>query len=117
MTSRRQEVIVATSLHNVGGRPPIDLKTESQIPSKVRSSQNNKTPPRLSGGSSDRGCANKNKNQEECIGGAVSWLHGLTLRSGLALGECGVNRFWISLSRLRRGKTFPASHFASPLRG
>jgi len=29
-------VIVAASLHNVGSRSPIDLKIESQIPSKVR---------------------------------------------------------------------------------
>ena len=28
-------MIVAPSLHNVGGRSPIDLKIESQIPSKV----------------------------------------------------------------------------------
>src|ERR1044071_6926553 len=51
MTPRRQEVVVAASLHNVGGRSPIDLNIESQIPSKVRGSQNNKTSTRLSLGS------------------------------------------------------------------
>ena len=44
-------MIVAPSLHNVGGRSPIDLKIESQIPSKVRGPQNNKTSTRLSDGS------------------------------------------------------------------
>src|SRR5205814_4354190 len=48
MTPLRHEVIVAASLHNVGGRSPIDLKIESQIPSKVRGPQNNKTSTRLS---------------------------------------------------------------------
>ena len=42
MTPLRHELIVAASLHNVGGRSPIDLKIESQIPSKVRGAQNNK---------------------------------------------------------------------------
>ena len=51
MTSRRHEVVVAASLHNVGGRSPIDLKIDSQIPSKVRGPQNNKTSTRLSDGS------------------------------------------------------------------
>src|SRR6476660_5452200 len=52
MTPRRHELIVAaSSLHNVGGRSPIDLKIESQIPSKVRGPQNNKTSTRLSDGS------------------------------------------------------------------
>src|SRR5262249_25627470 len=47
----RSEVIVAPSLHNVGGRSPIDLKIESQIPSKVQGPQTNKTSTRLSDGS------------------------------------------------------------------
>src|SRR5215216_4106614 len=51
MTPLRHEFIVATSLHNVGGCSPIDLKIESQIPSKVRGPQNNKTSTRLSDGS------------------------------------------------------------------
>ena len=65
MTPRWHEVIVAASLYNVGGRSPIDLKIESQIPSKVRSSQNNKTSPPLSAGSSDRDYANKNESEKE----------------------------------------------------
>src|SRR5439155_12650777 len=51
MTPLRHEVIVAASRHNVGGRSPIDLKIESQIPSKVRGPQNNKPSTRLSDGS------------------------------------------------------------------
>src|SRR5215831_2317099 len=47
MTPLRHEVIVAASLHNVAGRSPIDLNIESQIPSKVRGPQNNKTSTRL----------------------------------------------------------------------
>src|SRR5258708_39736660 len=54
MTPRRQELIVATSLHNVGDRFPIDLKIKSEIPSKVRGPQNNKTSTRLSDGSFGR---------------------------------------------------------------
>src|SRR5262249_15727527 len=51
MTPPRHELIVTASLHNVGGRSPIDLKIETQIPSKVRSPQNNKTSTRLGDGS------------------------------------------------------------------
>src|SRR5262249_58945567 len=51
MTPRGQKLIVAASLHNVGGRSPIDLKIKSEIRSKVRGPQNNKTSTRLSNGS------------------------------------------------------------------
>ena len=71
MTSRWHKMIVATSLHNIRDRSAIDLKIESQIPSKVRGPQNNKTPTRLSGGSSDRDHANKNKNKKKSGGGSV----------------------------------------------
>ena len=57
MTPLRHEVIVAASLHNVGARSPIDLKIESQIPSKVRGPQNNKTSTRLSDGFRRKGPA------------------------------------------------------------
>jgi hypothetical protein len=91
MAPRRDKMIIAAALYNVRDGSAIDLKME---PNSIQSSEPSKQldAPRLSGGSSDRDYANKNKNQEECIGGAVSWLHGLTLCSGLALGECGVNR-------------------------
>jgi hypothetical protein len=72
MTPRRHKVIVAASLHNVGDRSAIDLQIENYIPSKVRTSQNDETPTRVSGGSSERGCANKNKNQKESDGGGKS---------------------------------------------
>src|SRR4051812_13824159 len=51
MTPLRHELVVPASLHNVGGRSPIDLKVDSNIPSKVRAPRNNKTSPRLSDGS------------------------------------------------------------------
>src|SRR6188474_2477928 len=51
MTPLRHDLVVAASRHNVGGRSPIDLKIESQIRSKVRGPQNNKTSTRLSDGS------------------------------------------------------------------
>jgi hypothetical protein len=72
MTPRWHKVIVAASLHKIGGRSAIDLKIESQIPPKVRSPQNNQAPTRLSGGSSDRDGANDNNNQKECSGERVS---------------------------------------------
>jgi len=71
MTPRRQNVIVASPLHDVGDRPAIDLKIESYVPSKVRGPQNDQTPTRFGGGS-DRDCANKNKNQKESGGGGNS---------------------------------------------
>ena len=71
MTSRWHKMIVATSLHNIRDRSAIDLKIESQILSKVRGPQNNKTPTRLSGGGFDRRYANKNKNKKESGGGSV----------------------------------------------
>ena len=91
MAPRRHEVIVAASLNNIGDRSAIDLKIENYVPSKVRVPQNDQTPTRLSGGGSNRDCANKNKNQKECIGRGVSWLRGPPLRSGLAFGERGVH--------------------------
>ena len=92
MTARRHKVIVASPLDNVGDRSAIDLKIDNDVPSKVRDPHNDQPPTRLSGGAPIRDYANKNKNQKECIAGGVSWLHGLTLRSGLALGERGVHR-------------------------
>jgi hypothetical protein len=71
MTPRWHEVIVPASLHHIGDRPAIDLKMESQIPSKVRNPQNNETPTRLGSGGSDRRYANQNKKQKECSGGGV----------------------------------------------
>jgi hypothetical protein len=50
MASRRHGLIVTASLHNVVSGSPIDLKIESQIPSKVRGPQNNKASTRLSDG-------------------------------------------------------------------
>jgi hypothetical protein len=60
-------VIVGASLHDVGDRSAIDLQIENYIPCKVRTPQNNQAPTGLGGGSSDRGCANKNKNQRSLM--------------------------------------------------
>jgi hypothetical protein len=87
MTSCRNKLIVASSLHNVGDRFAVDLKVESYVPSKVRGPQNDQSPTRLGGGAPIHDHANENENQKECIGGGVSWLHGPTLRFGLAFGE------------------------------
>jgi len=92
MTARRHKVIVAPPLHDVADRSAIDLQIENYIPAKVRTPQNNQAPARLSGGAPIPDYANENKNQKECIGGRVSWLHGPTLRSGLAFGERCVHR-------------------------
>jgi hypothetical protein len=86
--ARWNKVIVPASLHNVGDRPAIDLQMERQIPSKIWSSQNNKTPTRLSG--ADRGYAKKYENEKEWSGQGESWLHRLMLGSRLVFGERGV---------------------------
>jgi hypothetical protein len=114
-------VIVAASLHKIGGRSAIDLKVERQIPPKVRSPQNNETPTRLSGGS-DRRYANKNESQKECGGGGVSWLHSRMLWARFVFGERGVRRLLDFLSRLllpspSRGKALPPSQVANVPRG
>jgi len=72
MAPWRHKVIVAASLHDVGNGSAIDLEIENYVPSKGRTPQNDETPTCLSGGISDRGCANKNKNQKESDGGGKS---------------------------------------------
>jgi len=65
-------MIIAAALYHVRDGSSIDLKMERQIPSKVRNPQNNQTPARLSGGSSDRDYANKNKNEKDSGSGGES---------------------------------------------
>jgi hypothetical protein len=117
MTSRRHRVIVAASLYNVGDRSAIDLQIKNYIPSKDRTPQNDKTPTRLSGGGSDRGCANKNKDQKESGNGGKSGVHGPMLASGLVFSQPGVNQLpdLSSSFVMQFGKTFRTSqarHFA-----
>jgi hypothetical protein len=71
MATWRHKLIVASALYNVGDSSAVDFKIKSDVPSKVRGPQNDQTPTRLGGGS-DRGCANKNKNQKEPDGGGKS---------------------------------------------
>jgi hypothetical protein len=85
-------MIIAAALCNVRDGSAHRSEDGEPIPSKVRTSQYDKTPTRPSGGGSDRGYANKYKNEKESGGGGVSWLHGLTLPSGRAFGERGVHR-------------------------
>jgi len=66
-----QPCVIAATLYDVRDGPAIDLKIESQIPSKVRRPENDQMPTRLSGGGSDRNRANKSKNQEEPDSGVV----------------------------------------------
>jgi hypothetical protein len=72
MTPRWHKVIIAAALYHVGEGSSIDLKMERQIPSKVRNSQNNQTPARLSDGGSDRDYANESKNQKALAGRVIS---------------------------------------------
>lgn len=72
MTSRWDRMIIAAALYHVRDGSSIDLKMESQIPSKVRNPQNNQTPARLSDGGSDRDYANESKNQKKLAGRVIS---------------------------------------------
>ena len=72
MTPGRQEVIVAAPLNKIGGRSSIDFKIESQIPAKVRSSQNNKTAAGLSAGRSNPDYASTKNNEKNFGGGGVT---------------------------------------------
>jgi hypothetical protein len=88
MAARRHRVIVTAPLHNVGDRSAIDLNVEDYVPSKNGAPQNDKTPTtRLSGGSSDGDCANKNENEKQFYGGGKCWLHGLTLFCGILFSQ------------------------------
>jgi hypothetical protein len=73
--TRLNKVIVTSSLHNVGDRSAIDLKIENYVPSEVRDPHDDQTSARLSGGAPIGDYANENKNQKECVGRGVSWLH------------------------------------------
>jgi len=66
-----QPCVIAATLHDVRNGSAVDLKIESQIPSKIRRPDNDQMPTRLSGGGSDRNRANENKNEEEPASGVV----------------------------------------------
>ena len=72
MTARWYEMIVTSSLYNVGDGSAIDLKIENYVPSEVWDPHHDQTPTRLSGGGFDRDCANKNKNEKESDDGGKS---------------------------------------------
>jgi hypothetical protein len=71
MLSGWQPCVIAATLHDVRDGSAVDLKIESQIPSKVRRPQNDQMPTRLSSGGSNRNPTNERKNQEESAGGGV----------------------------------------------
>jgi len=52
-------------LNDVRHVSAIDLEMDSNVPSKVRRSQNDQTPTRLGGGSSDRDNPNESTNQKD----------------------------------------------------
>jgi hypothetical protein len=60
-----QPCVIVATLYDAPDGPAVDLKIESQIPSKVRRPENDQTPSGLSGGGSDRNRANESKNQED----------------------------------------------------
>jgi hypothetical protein len=62
-----QPCVILATLDNTRDRPAVDLKIESQIPSKVRRPQNDQMPTRLSTGSADRDYASESKNQKESV--------------------------------------------------
>jgi hypothetical protein len=63
-----QPCVVVTTLYDVRDGRAVDLKIESQIPSKVRRPENDQTPSGLSGGGSNRNRTDERKNQEEPAG-------------------------------------------------
>jgi len=75
-----QPCVILATLYKVRDGPAVDLKIESQIPSKVWRPENDQMPTRpgaptttVSGGSgSDRNRANESKNQEEPASGVKS---------------------------------------------
>ncbi len=81
-----QPCVVVAALYDVPDGPAVDLKIESQIPSKVRRPENDQMPTGLSGGGSDRNRADESKNQEEPVGRVISWFHSSMLRSGIVFG-------------------------------
>jgi len=66
-----QPCVIVATLHDVRDGPAVDLKIESQIPSKVRRPENDQMPTRSSSGGSDRNRANESENQEEPASGVV----------------------------------------------
>jgi hypothetical protein len=66
-----QPCVIVATLDNVRNGPPVDLKIESQIPSKVRRPENHQMPTRSGSSGSNRNRANESKNQEEPAVGVV----------------------------------------------
>jgi hypothetical protein len=60
-----QPCVIEATLDNVRNGPAVDLKIESQIPSKIRRSEDHQMPARSSGSGSNRNRANESKDQEE----------------------------------------------------
>jgi hypothetical protein len=60
-----QPCVIVATLYEVRDGPAVDLKIESQIPSKVRRPENDQIPTRSGTSSSNRNRANESKNQQE----------------------------------------------------
>ena len=66
-----QPGVIAATLYDVPDGPAVDLKIESQIPSKVRRPENDQMPTGLSEAGSSGNRANEGKNQKEAADGGV----------------------------------------------
>jgi hypothetical protein len=73
-----QPCVIVATLYDIRDGPAVDLKIESQIPSKVRRPENEQMPTRSSaggsrssGGGSNRSRADASKNQEEPAGRVI----------------------------------------------
>ena len=97
-----QRLIKAAVPPKIGHCSAIESKIDNQISRQARRPQNDETPARLSGSSSNRNRVDENQNQEEPTWESVFWFHDPKLRSGPVLGECSGNRRPDSLSPLPR---------------
>ena len=82
-----QPCVIVATLYDIRNRPAVDLKVESQIPSKVWRPENEQMPTRSSaggsrssGGGSERNRADQSKNQEESAARVIFWFHTSMLR-------------------------------------
>jgi hypothetical protein len=66
-----QPRVILATLDNVRNGPAVDLKIESQIPSKIWRPENDQMSTRSGSSGSNRNHANETKNQEEPAGGVI----------------------------------------------
>jgi hypothetical protein len=74
-----QPCVIVATLHEGRDGPAVDLKVESQIPSKIRRPGNEQMPTGLSGGVSNRYRRNRDENEQESAEVISENRHRLTL--------------------------------------